>query len=123
MQDYVNLLLSAINNYNEGNSKSKVELRDLVCIISDDENQKRDPLIRELLYVASQKMRVFGYNVQNGFYQNDIVIDQTASDLALLRNQSIIKHYQSKIRANNILDKTQQDVIEFFNRWIIKGCS
>ena len=89
-------------------------MRDLVCIISDDENQKRDPLIRELLYVASQKMRVFGYNVQNGFYQNDIVIDQTASDLALLRNQSIIKHYQSKVRANNILDKTQQDVIEFF---------
>lgn len=114
MQDYVNLLLSAINNYNEENSKSKVELRDLVCIISDDEKQKKDPLIRELLYVASQKMRVFGYNVQNGFYQNDIVIDQTASDLTLLRNQSIIKYYQSKVRANNILDKTQQDVIEFF---------
>lgn len=105
MQDYVNLLLSAINNYNEENSKSKVELRDLVCIISDDEKQKKDPLIRELLYVASQKMRVFGYNVQNGFYQNDIVIDQTASDLTLLRNQSIIKYYQSKVRANNILGK------------------
>jgi len=114
MQDYVDLLLSAVNNYNEDDMKSKMALRDLVCIISDNEWQKGDPLIRELLYVASQKMRVFGYNVQNGFYRSDIIIDQTASDLALLRNQSIIQHYQSKVRANNILDKTQQEVIDFF---------
>lgn len=114
MPDYVNLLLSALNNYNEEDIKSKIALRDLVCIISDNEKQKRDPLIRELLFIASQKMRVFGYNVQNGFYRNDILIDQTASDLGMLRNQSIIQHYQSRVRANNILDKSQQEVINFF---------
>lgn len=114
MQNYVNLLLSAINNYNEEDIESKRKLRDLVCVISDNKILKEDPLIRELLYVASQKMRVFGYNVQNGFYKKDALIDQTASNLALLRNQSIIKYYQSKIRPNNILDKTQQDVIDFF---------
>lgn len=114
MQDYVNLLLTAVNNYNEEDIKSKMELRDLVCVISDNDKQKNDPLIRELLYIASQKMRVFGYNVQNGFYKSDIIIDQTASDLTLLRNQSILQYYQSKVRAHNILDKTQQEVIEFF---------
>lgn len=63
MKDYINLLSRAINNYNDNDDKSKMELRDLVCIISDDEKQKDDPIVRELLYIASQKMRVFGYNV------------------------------------------------------------
>lgn len=120
MQDYVNLLLSAINNYNEENLKSKIKLRDLVCMISDDEIQKQDPLIRELLYIASQKMRMFGYNVQNGFYKQNSIINQTASDLAFLRDQSIIKYYESKVRSNNILDKTQQEIIDYFQMLDIK---
>ena len=64
--DYVNLLLDAINRYDENDVESTNKLRDIVCIVSDNEGLKTDPLIRELLYTASQKMRVFGYNVQNG---------------------------------------------------------
>lgn len=62
MQDYVSLLLSAINNYDSNNANSVDALRDLVCWISDNETLKKDKLIAELLYIASQKMRVFGYN-------------------------------------------------------------
>lgn len=114
MQDYVSLLLNAINRYDEEDAKSRIRLRDLVCIISDDENLKSDPLIRELLYTASQKMRIFGYNVHNGFYKDDIFMELNSSELMYLRNQSIRKRYQSKVRENNILDKTQQDIIDFY---------
>ena len=114
MKDYASLLLMAINNYNEHDIKSKNNLRDLICIISDDESKKSDPFVRELLYIASQKMRVFGYNVQNGFYKNENVINNTASDMRLLSDASIVQHYRSKVRSNNILDKSQQEVIDFF---------
>lgn len=114
MLDYTSLLLNAINNYNEEDKKSIIVLRDLICIISENKELKESDMINELLYIASQKMRVFGYNVQNGFYKSDIVIDKTASDLSSLRNYSILKHYQSKIRHNNILDKSQKEVIDFF---------
>ena len=114
MKDYINLLLRAINNYNDNDDKSKIALRDLVCIISDDEKQKEDPVIRELLYIASQKMRVFGYNVQNGFYREGNSVNMTASSISLLSDAAILQQYQSKVRSNNFLDKSQQDVIDHF---------
>ena len=107
MQDYVNLLLDAINNYNEEDIDTKKKLRDLVCVISENNNLKKDPLIRELLYTASHKMRIFGYNVQNGFYRNDVSMKQNSSELTYLRNESIVNRYKSKVRINNILDKSQ----------------
>lgn len=114
MQDYVNLLLDAINRYSEDDVKSKSRLRDLVCIISEDKELQKNPLIKELLYTASHKMRIFGYNVQNGFYNKNVFIEQNSSDLMAFRNESIISRYQSKIRSNNILDKTQQSIIDFY---------
>ena len=81
MADYVNLLLNAINMYDENDEKSKIRLRDLICIISEDKELKKDPLIKELLYSASNKMRVFGYNVQNGFNQKSVEIEQNNSEL------------------------------------------
>lgn len=114
MKDYVSLLLDAINMYSENDTNSKNRLRDLVCIISENESLKNDPLIRELLYSASHKMRIFGYNVQNGFYKKDAIIEQNSSELMGLRNESIIRRYQSKIRSNNILDKSQQSIIDFY---------
>lgn len=114
MQDYVNLLLDAINNYNEEDINSKNKLRDLVCVISENDSIKKDSLIRELLYTASHKMRIFGYNVQNGFYKHDVLMEQNSSELMYLRNQSILSRYQSKVRSNNILDKSQQSIIDFY---------
>lgn len=114
MQDYVNLLLDAINNYNDEDLNSKKKLRDLVCVISENDSIKNDPLIRELLYTASHKMRIFGYNVQNGFYKQNVLIEQNKSELTNLRNLSIINRYRSKVRSNNILDKSQQSIVDFY---------
>ena len=70
MQDCVNQLLNAINEYDPGNVESVNRLRDLVCICSDDAQLKKDPFVASLLYTASQKMRVFGYNMLNHFHEN-----------------------------------------------------
>ena len=45
MQDYVNLLLDAINNYNEEDIDTKKKLRDLVCVISENNNLKKIRLL------------------------------------------------------------------------------
>lgn len=58
MQDYAKQLLSAINQYDADNPESVNHLRDLVCWISDNDALKKDKVLAQLLYIASQKMRV-----------------------------------------------------------------
>lgn len=120
MLDYVNLLLDAINKYNEDDVDSKNRLRDLVCIISENDSVKSDPLIKELLYTASHKMRIFGYNVQNGFYKQENINEKHISELQALYNQRIVNMYRSKVRNNNILDKSQKSIIDFYQSLDIK---
>lgn len=120
MLDYVNLLLDAINKYNEDDVDSKNRLRDLVCIISENDSVKSDPLIKELLYTASHKMRIFGYNVQNGFYKQENINEKHISELQDLYNQSIVNMYRSKVSNNNILDKSQKSIIDFYQSLDIK---
>jgi len=109
--DYVSRLLRAINDYNDTDDNSKETLRDLICVISDNAEIKADPFIRKLLYVASQKMRVFGYNILNQLGSDP---DETATELSLTRDESIKEIYRSQVWENNILDKTQKEIIDFF---------
>lgn len=111
MLDYVKLLLSAINQYDPNNTESINQLRDLVCWISDDEQLKKDKIIAELLFIASQKMRVFGYNKLNRFENDSSVEVGSINDMC---NQAIQCLYQSKIDNRITLDKTQQEVIDLF---------
>ncbi len=111
MLDYASELLSAINNYCEDDLDSKCILRDLVCIISEQKDISSDPFIKSLLFIASQKMRMFGYNILNGLRENP---DNSASSLAVLADESIKNIYRSKVRTNNILDKTQKEIIDYF---------
>ena len=111
MQDYVSLLLNAINNYDPNNERTINALRDLVCWISDDEALKKNELIAELLYIASQKMRVFGYNKLNKFQTEPI---PPAGELGAISAPSVTNLYRSKVYSNNILDKTQQEVVDLY---------
>lgn len=111
MQDYISLLLNAINNYDPNNERTINTLRDLVCWISDDETLKKNELIAELLYIASQKMRVFGYNKLNKFQAEPI---PPAGELGAISAPSVTNLYRSKVYSNNILDKTQQEVVELY---------
>ena len=109
--DYAKELLQAINTYSDSDMGSKEHLRDLVCIISENSKLKSDPFISKLLYIASQKMRVFGYNVQNGFTEDP---DVMVRPMEALKNEAIKQSYSSKVWSNNILDKTQKEIVDFF---------
>lgn len=111
MRDYVEKLIIAINEFDPDEISSVERLRDLVCIISDNGELKQDPTVRSLLYTASQKMRVFGYNKLNNIKTGE---STTNGDLDFLRNAAIEDAYRSQLNSENILDKTQKDVIELF---------
>lgn len=113
MMDYTKQLLFAINNYDPNNNDSVIQLRDLVCWISDDENLKKDPVISKLLYIASQKMRVFGYNTLNKFNDDP---NKSVSSIDYIQNVAVEQLYRSKVDSNNILDKSQQEVIDIFQK-------
>lgn len=111
MQDYVSQLLSAINQYDPDDNQSVDCLRDSVCWISSNEELKKEPVIAQLLYIASQKMRVFGYNMLNKLTDDP---NHSISAIDDIENQAIKKLYSSKVNSSNILDKSQMEVVEEF---------
>lgn len=111
MQDYAKLLLTAINQYDANNAASIDRLRDLVCWISDHDELKQDAATAELLYIASQKMRVFGYNTLNGFTSDP---SSNASSMDDIGSEAIQNLYQSNCNKNVTLDKTQKEVVDFY---------
>lgn len=111
--DYVKELLSAINNYTETDIHSKEHLRDLICVISDNIDLSKDPLLQELLYVASRKMRMFGYNVQNKFESDPL---QSQTEGIFIKDEAISTFYRSKVWPSNLLDRSQKEVIDTFQR-------
>lgn len=111
MQDYAKLLLTAINQYDANNAASIDRLRDLVCWISDHDELKQDAATAELLYIASQKMRVFGYNTLNGFTSDP---SSNASIMDDIGSEAIQNLYQSNCNKNVTLDKTQKEVVDFY---------
>ena len=113
MQDYAKLLLTAINQYDPDKEETIDRLRDLVCWISDQDEPKKNPLIAELLYIASQKMRVFGYNKLNGFASDPGETDGSMTDIG---SQAIQNLYHSDIDDSVTLDKTQKEVVDLFQR-------
>lgn len=111
MQDYVNQLMIAINNYDAEDEKSVNHLRDLVCWLSNDVSLKEDPIITQLLYIASQKMRVFGYNFLNGFQRDPC---SSGNGMDFLSNYAITSLYRSQVNEHNLLDKSQKEVVDLF---------
>lgn len=111
MQDYAKHLLSAINQYDPSTAETAERLRDLVCWISDQGELKKDPTIAELLYIASKKMRVFGYNKLNKF-----IVDPSpnVSFIDDISSQAIQSLYQSNSDKEITLDKSQKEVIDFY---------
>lgn len=110
--DYVKDLLEAINLYNEQDDISRDNLRDLICCISENTDLKSDPFVSELLYIASHKMRVFGYNYLNDFKEDP---DENTRAIDLIKGDLILNRYRSKSSNNKVLDKTQKKIVDFFN--------
>lgn len=117
-------LIYAINTYNEESIESYIRLRDVVCEISDNEGMSSNSTIRELLFIAAQKMRVFGYNKMNNISLNEMIdtkIDkeQYMGNLEkenlsfLFQNQLIDAYYTSATGA--LLDYKQKEVLEVYD--------
>ncbi|WP_404458322.1 DEAD/DEAH box helicase [Oceanobacillus kapialis] len=108
-------LIKSINLYDESTEKFE-ELRDLVCKISDEKIGFSDPLTKELLYVASQKMRTFGYNVLNNISLPDDIGDTNVS--FIYKNEVINQFYSSNTGVQ--LDKFQKEIIDTFTNLDVK---
>lgn len=111
MQDYINRLIQSINNYNPNDEDSINELRNIICWISANAKVKEDQLVKELLFIASQKMRVFGYNVMNRLQEEPI---PESGSIRKFGKDAITRLYRSNIYPNKILDKSQKEVIDLF---------
>jgi len=109
-------LVDSINEYN-GTDEAANRLRDLVCYISDRKELRSDPLYRIALFDAAQVMRTFGYNVQN-----QISVDEACGNFGLndIRQQTVQRFYASNVYPNNLIDKRQKEVIDFFNSLKVK---
>ena len=111
MQDYTKQLMQAINQYDPESPLSIEHLRDLVCWISDDTKLKEDPIIAQLLYIASQKMRVFGYNALNHLQTEP---EKSGYQISSLCNSAVTNLYRSQVNSQNLLDKSQKEVVDIF---------
>lgn len=100
-------LVKAINNYDIDNDDSFFNLRDVICRISD-EGASNDPMIEELLFMAAQKLRVFGYNRMNKLDLNSTVHNEQSKNIADI----IQEFYQST--SGKILDFQQKEALDLF---------
>lgn len=60
---------------------------------------------------------MFGYNVQNHFTEEPYIASAELSDL---QNDVIRNYYRSNVYEKNILDKSQKEVVDFFQSLEVK---
>lgn len=109
--EYLYKLVNLLNQYDGNDRKVENEIRDLICFISDDPNYMDNELYRNIIFEASQKLRVFGYiKGTNKISQEEFYYD----DLNDIKHLAVQKYYQSKVFRNNLLDKRQKDVVDRF---------
>lgn len=107
--NYKKELVNAINQYDNSTETFDI-LKDIVCTISDKKIGFEEPLMKELVYIASQKLRTFGYNKLNKLDLFDIISDNNYS--YLYKNIAINEFYTSDTGV--LLDKNQKMIIELF---------
>ena len=108
-----NLLIEATKYINNQNlNESEIErLKDILCYLSEYRMNNLDyismyPQLDFVLYNASRKMRIFGYNRLN----NLTVESVDESNLSLLKDHIVDELY--KTESGFILDKLQKDVLD-----------
>lgn len=110
MLDYIYELVELINNYN-GSSSDENRMRDLICYLSDCEDNDNKELIKAVVFEASEKMRVFGYVHDKSIINTE---EYTLDNLYDIKHQAIQNLYTSKIFQNNLLDRRQKEIVDVF---------
>lgn len=108
--NYYLTLLNAVNSYS-GKEDQANEIRNLICYISDSPQIEKTNELKELLFEASQLLRVFGYNKLNKIDQNEI---NQNNDFAKIRTKLIYDNYRTASDSNAYLDKRQKEIIATF---------
>ena len=109
MNSYKRELVEAINLYDENSIESFTKLKDILCMISDrKEIIGNDFFINSLLFLAAQKMRMFGYNEMNGFSKN-----LSINDFHDLETELIQTSYTSD--SGTLLDYHQMKILNLYD--------
>ncbi len=107
--DAIRKLVKAINLYDESDKKFE-DLKEIVCEISDQQIQFDNPLTKELLYIASQKLRTFGYNKLNNL---SLPSDLEQRNITYVYKNEVINEYYTT-ETGVQLDKFQKNIIDEF---------
>lgn len=110
MLDYIYELVELINNYN-GSASEENRMRDLICYLSDCEDNNNKELIKAVVFEASEKLRVFGYIHNKSIINTE---EYTLDNLYDIKHQAIQNLYTSKVFRNNLLDRRQKEIVDVF---------
>lgn len=105
--------IEAINNF-DGSDQARDLLKDHICYISEHKNEIDDTYpIAEMLHIASQKLKVFGYDEMNKF--KDIEVSDTLN----IVDDAIKNYHRSTTSSENeniILDGLQKNIIDQYQK-------
>jgi len=102
-------LVHAINEFN-GSDESFNRLMLQVCDISEKQNISENPILKHLIFEASEKMRTFGYIFMNDIHLEHIISQKGYSNY--FRSNAINTLYTSE--TGILFDSKQFDIIKLF---------
>lgn len=111
MNKYCFELLNAINQY-DGSSNKTDHIRKLICYISENKEIEKTKDVEELLFEASEVIRVFGYNKLNGLTSDKVLRN---NDFGIIKAKLIDKYYRAESDRSALLDKQQKEILNIFN--------
>lgn len=101
--------INALNTF-DGSKESRNLLKNHVCFLSERKNEYLSSYpINELLHLASQKLKVFGYDIMNG------IKDIETNEIADIISEATLDYYTSKMSDEKntvILDGFQKNIID-----------
>ncbi len=105
--------IESLNNF-DGSDEGREILKNHVCYISEHKNEiEKTYPIDELLHIASQKLKVFGYDEMNKITAIEL------SDTSSIVDNAVKKYHESTMsseKENVILDGLQKNIIDEYQK-------
>ena len=105
--------IESLNNF-DGSDEGREILKNHVCYISEHKNEiEKTYPIDELLHIASQKLKVFGYDEMNKITAIEL------SDTSSIVDNAVKEYHESTMsseKENVILDGLQKNIIDEYQK-------
>jgi len=101
-------LVNLLNNYDESISAEN-RIRDLICFLSDSDENMKNELYRTVIFEAAERLRMFGYIKGPRKIDADEIDNNGSFDV---KHQTIQNYYASKVFKNNLLDRRQKEIVD-----------